>query len=312
MRRRHVLFGGTALAAAALVGCSGGPLYDASNAERDFPPIGSFAEVEGLRLHYWEQGDGPPVVLVHGASGNIRDWTFSIAPELAKSFRVIAIDRPGFGYSQRPSSLGWDPAVQARLMQGLTRQIGAERPVVVGHSWGGALAMSWALQFPEETAGVIPVSGVTMPYGGLSRVFRALGLDGILIEAYSNYVRRTAAEGGIDNFVSRAFRPQQPPEGYLAYVGPGLSLREATVVANQLDIQNLNVALRRMEPVYGTLTMPVEILHGTEDFISANRHAVPLSQKIPQARLTLLSGVGHMAHHIRTDALKAAIERVVA
>ena len=176
----------------------------------------------------------------------------------------------------------------------------------------GALAMSWALQYPDDTRGVVPVSGVTMPYGGLSRVFRALGLDGLIIEAYSNYVRRTAADGGIDSFISRAFRPQQPPEGYLAYVGPGLSLREATVVANQLDIQNLNVALRRMEPVYPSIEIPVEILHGTADFISPNRHAVPLSERIPTARLTLLDGVGHMAHHIRTDALKAAIERVVA
>ena len=312
MNRRAVLLASGAVIGAAAVGCSFGPLYDASNAEAEYPPIGSFVEVGGLRMHYWEAGEGQPVILVHGASGNIRDWTFAIAPELAKSYRVIAIDRPGFGYSQRPATRGWDPAVQARALQATARAIGAENPVVVGHSWGGALAMSWALQFPDETRGIVPVSGVTMPYGGLANVFRAIGLDGVIVEAYSNYVRRTAADGGIDRFVSRAFRPQDPPEGYLSYVGPPLSLREATVTANQLDIQNLNEALKRMRPDYPGIRMPVEILHGTDDFISPDRHAVPLSETIAQANLTLLPGVGHMAHHIRTDALKDAIARVVA
>ncbi|MEM7506352.1 MAG: alpha/beta hydrolase [Pseudomonadota bacterium] len=312
MRRRGLLLGSVAALGAVAVGCSFSPPFDASDAETQYPPIGKFVEADGLRMHYWEAGEGQPVILVHGASGNVRDWTFSIAPELAKSYRVIAIDRPGFGYSQRPAERGWDPAVQARALQATARAIGAENPIVLGHSWGGALAMSWALQYPDQTRGIIPVSGVTMPYGGLARVFRALGLDGVLVDAYTSYVRRTAADGGIERFVARAFRPLQPPQGYLDYVGAPLSLREATVRANSADIQNLNIALQRMRPDYDSIRMPVEIIHGADDFIDPRQHAVPLSTIIPQARLTMLPGVGHMAHHARIDALKGALARMVA
>lgn len=312
MRRRTMLIGGAAAIGAVSVGCSFNPPYDASDAETLYPPVGKFVEAGGLRMHYWEAGKGQPVILVHGASGNVRDWTFSIAPALARSYRVIAIDRPGFGYSERPAKRGWDPAVQARALQATARAIGAENPIVVGHSWGGALAMSWALQYPDQTRGIIPVSGVTMPYGGLAKVFRTLGLDGVLVDAYTSYVRRTAAEGGIERFVARAFRPMQPPQGYLDYVGAPLSLREATVRANSADIQNLNIALERMRPDYAGIRMPVEIIHGAEDFINPRQHAVPLSGIVPQAHLTLLPGVGHMAHHASIDALQAALARMVA
>ncbi|MEM6906082.1 MAG: alpha/beta hydrolase, partial [Pseudomonadota bacterium] len=179
MKRRTFLWSSAALmSAVGLVGCVGtGEPYDASNAEVLYPPIGKFVTVDGLKLHYWEAGEGPPLILIHGASGNVRDWTFSIAPELAKEFRVIAFDRPGFGFSDRQAEDGWDPGVQARAIQAGAQAIGAENPIVIGHSWGGAVAMSWALQFPEQTRGVIPISAVTMPYGGMSRVFRAIGLD---------------------------------------------------------------------------------------------------------------------------------------
>lgn len=312
MKRRTLLVGGTAALGVGAVGCSFGPHYDASNAEVSHPPIGKFVTADGIRLHYWEAGEGQPVILVHGASGNIRDWTFSIAPELAKSYRVIAIDRPGFGFSDRQADQGWDPAVQARALRGAAIALGAEQPIVVGHSWGGALAMAWALHYPGETRGVVPISGVTQPYGGLARVFRALGLDGVIVNAYTSYVRRTAADGGIDRFVERAFKPLQPPDGYVDYVGAPLSLREATVRANAEDIQNLNTALVRMKPQYASLRLPVEIIHGADDFIDADRHAIPLAEDIAQANLTLLPGVGHMAHHADLEAIKAALDRIVA
>ena len=143
-----------------LAGLSGGLLiysHDvARRAEADFPPLGSFVVVDGVRLHYLDSAPGDDerqaIVMVHGASGNLRDFAVSIFDELAQKYRVIAIDRPGHGYSERPSSDSVDaawvtPEIQARLIHGAMRQIGVEKPVILGHSWGGAVALAYALAF---------------------------------------------------------------------------------------------------------------------------------------------------------------------
>lgn len=316
MDRRSFLRGSTAAATlgTALGACSFSPHYDASNAEAEYPPIGNFVEVddghERLKLHYWEEGSGPPVVLVHGASVNLRDWTHSIAPRLAQNFRVIAFDRPGFGYSERPATRGWNPQVQARLMRAGLQQMRIEKPIIVGHSWGGALAMAWAVNYPDDIRGVVPVSAVTQPYDGVARVAAALGLDGLIVGAYFDYLRRTAADGGIEKFIDRVFRPKEPPRGYVDYIGAPLSLRAETVRANVDDIHHLNETLDLMNPLYPGLTMPIEIVHGAQDFISIRQHAIPLAQQTRNATLTVLPDVGHMAHHAAPEAIEAALHRI--
>lgn len=315
MRRRGFMLGSGALLAglgAGLGGCSTPVPFDEAEIRAAYPPIGRFTEAYGLRVHYWEAGEGVPVVLVHGASGNLRDWTFDIAPQLAAHFRVIAFDRPGFGYSDRPTIDGWDPAVQARILREAARTLGAERPVIVGHSWGGALALAWALDAPRDTLGVVPVSAVTMPYGGLATIMNATGLDGVIVSAYMDRMLSRAREGGIAEFIDRVFRPQRVPAGYVEHVGATLALRAHTLRANGEDLQNINVALRQMEPLYGKIPVPVEIVHGQADFIDWDDHAAPLAERIAHARLTLLPGVGHMAHHAAPHELRKAIERILA
>jgi len=309
MRRREFLAGGAATIA--LAGCSGDlKPFDDEVVEQAYPPIGEFVEVEGLPVHYWERGAGQPVILVHGASGNLRDWTFSIAGPLSERYRVIAFDRPGLGYSGRPAIDGWDPAVQARVLRKASAKLGAERPILVGHSWGGALVMAWALDAPDEVAGAIPVSGVTIPYGGVASIVSALGLDAWLVDAYSQHLLERAQEGGIMDFIARVFRPQRIPQGYTDYIGAPLALRADTLQANAEDLRFVNTALQRMAPQYADLRVPVEIIHGEADFIDWDDHAKPLAATLPNARLTLLSDVGHMAHHAAPGALSNAIGRL--
>lgn len=309
MRRRSFLLGSSALG---LAGCAAGkPGLSAGDSETRWPPEGRFIDADGLLIHAWEQGSGTPVILLHGASGNLRDWTFDLGPEIAKTMHAVAFDRPGLGYSERPAERSGDPAVQARILQAATRKMGIEKPILVGHSWGAALAMAWALSDPGNVRGVVSVSGAVMPWSERPMLAEMIGLDELLIGFYWDYLSANAAQGGIERFVNRIFRPQAPPEGYIAHVGGPLSLNPEAIEASKADIGTLNTALRRQAPDYGRVTVPVEIISGTADFIiNPERQPIPFSKVLPNSRLTLLDGVGHMAHHVAPGEVLAAVSRI--
>ena len=123
--------------------------------------------------------------------------------------------------------------------------MGVEKPIVVGHSWGAAVALAWALDAPDDVSGVVSVSGATMPWGTAVDVLDGLGVMRAGAEYYTSRLAARAEDGAIEAFVARAFVPQKPPEGYLAYVGAPLSLREMTMKANAQDLgQTQTVSVR--------------------------------------------------------------------
>lgn len=304
-RRDFLMLGG----ATALAGCGGGAVVDLAEIVDRWPPEGRIVEAMGLRIHAWERGEGQPVILLHGANGNLRDWTYALGPLIARDRHAIAFDRPGNGWSERPSQRGGDPAVQARILHAAARAMGVERPILVGHSWGAALAMAWALSFPDDVTGVVTVSGAVMPWGEQPMLAELIGLDRLLIGFYFDNLRSTP--GGVPGFVRRIFRPQVPPPGYIDYIGGQLALRPRTVAANIEDIATLNTALRRQAPAYGRLDIPVEIISGRADFIiEPERQPIPFAAALRRPQLTLLDGVGHMAHHAAPGELLAALDRI--
>jgi pimeloyl-ACP methyl ester carboxylesterase len=302
-RRRLLGMGGVAL----LGGCAGTETPDMAH-----PPVGGFATVDGLRVHYAEIGEGPAVVLIHGASGNLRDFTFSLTGRLAaEGFRAIALDRPGFGYTDRPPQGGEDPAVQARLLRAAVRSLGVERPVVVGHSYGGAVAMAWAVDAPEATAGVLSLAGATYPWGGDAGALYRLGASDLFGGAVLGLARLMVDPANPDPVLARIFRPDPVPRGYGEHVGVGLALRADTFRANARDLDALNDLLAAQAPRYRGLPVPVEAIHGQDDrTVWAEVHSEPLVRDVAQGRLTLLPGVGHMPHHADEDAVVAAVRRL--
>ncbi len=316
MRRRTFLTAtaglGTLLTAAACAGRVATPLDDAV-AERAYPPLGRIVEVDGLPVHTFEKGEGgPPVILLHGASVNLRDWSHSLMDRLARTNRVIAMDRPGFGYSERGPG-DWPPERQAAHLRAAAVALGAERPIVVGHSWGGAVALAWGLDFPDDVSGVIPVSGATMPWGGAATVFQTLGVGRLGVDYYQARLSREAENGSVEAFVARAFRPQVPPPGYVDYVGAPLSLRAKTLEANAQDLASLHLGLRRMAPRYPSMRVPVEVVHGELDWLlGVDQHVRDFAAQVPDVTVAVAPGVGHMAHHARPDLLEAAIARLSA
>ena len=307
MIRRLFLSGAGALLTGACAGLSEEEL------RRRWPPLGQIIDVDGLAVHYWEQGEGQPVVLIHGASGNLRDWTYHLAPRLAERYRVIAFDRPGFGYSARLPERGWDPAEQASHLARATTRIGAERPIVVGHSWGGALAMGWAVRHGADTRGIVTLAGATMPWGGKLAFYYSLADSDLTGGLFSRLVNAVVSQDRIAGFLTETFEPQPVPEGYADYIGGPLATRPSTFRHNARDITRLEGILKQQSLSYPQVQIPVEILHGTADTtVWPEIHAQGMHALLPSSRLTLMDGVGHMPHHADAEAVVAAIDRLAA
>lgn len=289
-----------------------------AQAEAAYPPSGQLVEVEGTQIHVRVKGSGPDLVLIHGASGSMRDYTFAMMDRLTDRYRVILVDRPGLGWSARPegsygdiwTTIAEPPALQARLLKAAVEQVGATQPILLGHSYGGAVALAWALDHPDDTAAVVLLGAASNPWPGslgpLYQINSSLLGSTIVIPLITAF----APPRRIADTVESIFAPQAMPEGYLDHFGPEMTLRRPTMRANAQQVNSLRPYVEQMALRYPGLDLPVEILHGTEDTIVPMRvHSEPLARLLPNATLTRLEGVGHMPHHAAPDAVEAAIDR---
>ncbi|MCV3270946.1 alpha/beta fold hydrolase [Roseobacter sinensis] len=283
-----------------------------------YPPTGQLIADKAREVHAQVMGEGPDLVLIHGASGSLREFTFALAERLKDRYRVILLDRPGLGWTDRASyrfegvlnRAAESPAVQAEMLQAAADALDVKNPIVLGHSFGGAVAMAWALSRPEDTAAVVMVSGVSQPWPGeLDWQYRIMdtALGDLLIPPL---VSAFTPERVIRSNVEAIFAPQSMPDGYLEHIGPRLALRRQTFRANAQQVNRLRPHVVDMSSRYPDLKMPIEILHGTADEIVPLRiHSEPLAQQVPGAVLTRLEGVGHMPQHVVPDEVEAAIDR---
>ncbi|MBK5934620.1 pimeloyl-ACP methyl ester carboxylesterase [Rhodovulum imhoffii] len=275
-----------------------------------YPPEGTLLHIGGTQVHAVTRGAGPDLILLHGAGGNSRDFTFDLMGRLTSGFRVTAFDRPGHGHTDTLHPNGESPFEQAMVLEAAAVRLGLGRTVLVGHSFGGAVALAWALGNPTRVAAVVSLAGAAMPWpGGLgpyytiasSRIGGALLIPLISAFAPGILARRT---------IETIFAPDPVPDGYIDHIGIALSLRPESLRANTRQVNGLKPHIRRMAARYDTLKMPIEILHGTADVIVPIQiHARPFAAQIPQASLTELPGIGHMPHHARPEAALEAIHR---
>ena len=286
-----------------------------------YPPSGQLIAHGSRRIHAQVMGDGPDLVLIHGASGSLREFTFDLAHKLKDRYRVILLDRPGLGWTDRVSPrfegplnrAAESPAEQAEMLQVAADALEVQNPIILGHSFGGAVALAWALSRPEEPAAVVMVAGVSQPWPGkLDLQYRMMDtLPGNLLAP--PLIAAFTPQALIHDSVESIFAPQQMPDGYLEHIGPDLALRRQTFRANAQQVNALRPHVVEMSKHYPDLKMPVEILHGTADTIVPMAiHSEPLARQIPGAVLTRLEGVGHMPQHAAPDAVEAAIDRAAA
>ena len=264
-----------------------------------------------MHVHVSGPEGAPAVVLLHGASGNGRDYTFDLAGRLAPRYRVAAFDRPGLGHTPALHARGESPEEQAVLLDAAAEALGLGRAVIVGHSYGGAVAMAWALARPARCAGIVSLAGATMPWPGGLGPWYAIASSALGGATVVPLVSRLATPSVIRRAIAAVFEPQAPPPGYAAHIGVGLTLRPATLRANARQLNVLKPHIRAMAARYPALDLPVEVVHGARDtIVPVQIHGARMAERIAGARLTLLDGVGHMPHHADPAAAVAAIDRV--
>jgi pimeloyl-ACP methyl ester carboxylesterase len=286
----------------------------ARRAERRHPPLGRMIQAGGARLHMVEfgHGEGAPVVLLHGNGSMVEDFLTSPLPALlARERRVVLFDRPGCGHSERPRGQPWTPEKQAEVLITAFRQLGLERPIVLGHSWGTLVALAMALEHPEMVGGLVLTSGYYFPTPRTDvPLFGPTGIPligDVLRYTFSPLLGRLLAP----KMVRKLFAPRQVPERFRAGFPLEMSLRPKQLRATGEDSLAMVPWAASAAPRYGKLRLPVAILNGEEDrIVDPARQAERLRDAIPGSTLELLPGIGHMLHHAAPERVTAAVRRV--
>ena len=305
---------GRALAAGAIaaVAAAGFNIFKARQAENDNPPKGRFVEVGGVRLHYVDRGQGTPVVLIHGVGALVEDWGSSgVLDQLAERHRVIAFDRPGYGYSERPRTTVWTAERQAKAIAGALRRIGVGPATVVGHSWGTLVAAALGLNHRERVSSVVLIGGPLYPDLRPDVLLAAQPAIPVIGDAMRFTATPLVSRMAWKQLVKKIFAPA-PVSPSFAGFPKEMAMRPGHLRAAAADSGLMIPSARAMVDRYPTLDMPVEVIHGDGDQIVPFSHAERLVRDLPNARLTRVEGVGHMVHHSRPATVVERIERVAA
>jgi pimeloyl-ACP methyl ester carboxylesterase len=283
----------------------------AAQIRRRFPPLGQTVLVAGRRVHALTLGQGRDLVLIHGASGQVRDL-LPLMQRLAPSFRVTAFDRPGMGHSQSLGAKGVSPADQARHLAAAAAALGITRPIVLGQSYGGAVALAWGLEVAGDQAAsaLVLVSAAAMPWPGkLDWSYRLTetALGRLLLLPWATAL---ITDARLQAMMPGLFAPDPAPPDYATHTGAALALPYGHLADNARQVNALYTHVVAMQHHYASLTIPVEVIHGDADpIVPAAIHAEPVSRLIPGAVLTLLPGAGHMPHHSQPESVAAAVLR---
>ncbi|TJV45161.1 MAG: alpha/beta fold hydrolase [Mesorhizobium sp.] len=289
-------------------------LWIAAKAERLVPPVGKFIEIDGNRIHYVDVGDGQPIVFLHGLGAQLHHFRHTLFAHFGPGYRLIALDRPGSGYSVRARGATGRLPEQAELVRRFIETLGLEKPLVVGHSLGGAIALTLAVEHPEALSGIALLAPLTHMQAGMREKSGLLNIPSPLrrwIMAYTvaiptslRYARPTM------EFI---FAPQAFPADYMVDGGGWLGLRPAHFQATSADVVAIERDLGRIEQRYGEIAMPAGILFGTADrVIDIGIHGEPMQGKIEGLDFEPVDGVGHMPQFVEPERVAAFIQRMAA
>jgi pimeloyl-ACP methyl ester carboxylesterase len=283
----------------------------AAEAERQVPASGKFVDVDGNRIHYVEKGEGPPILFIHGLGAQLHQFRHTLFEKL-DGHRLIALDRPGSGYSVRAKGATARLPEQAQVIRRFIEVLGLEKPLLVGHSLGGLVALTVALEYPGAISGIVLLAPLTRYQDTLPPEFRPLYIRSPLrrwlrahtvgVPASLKYAPQTLA------FI---FSPQEPHPDYPVEGGGWSGLRPSHYYATVSDFTAIEHDLPALEKRYGEIRMPAGIMFGTADrLLDYERHGLGMEGVIAGLEIEILNGIGHMPHYAVTDRVAAFIRRI--
>jgi pimeloyl-ACP methyl ester carboxylesterase len=273
--------------------------------------------VTGGRLHVLELGntaDPVPVVLLHGASGNLQDMRLALGDRLAVKHRVILIDRPGHGWSDRPGGdADATPARQAALVAEVLDRLAVDRAIVVGHSFAGAIVTAFALAYPQRVAGLALLAPATHPWPSGIAWFYTVASMPIVGPLFARTIVFPFAYPFLDRLTATVFAPQPMPDDYPRLAAIPLLFRPSEFVANARDVAGLLESVKVQSLRYGEITAQTVIITGDRDtIVSPQIHSAALARTLPHAKLIVLPGVGHAVQHVAADLIVEEIDKLSA
>jgi len=251
----------------------------------------------------------PPIVFIHGASANLYDPMFSFREKLEGRADLLFVDRPGHGRSDRGGPQNAFPDGQADAIATLMKKRGIRQAIIVSHSFGGAVAASFALNHPDMVAGLVFLSPAVYPWpGGIAWYYSAatVPLTGPL---FSTLVAPPAGLAMVDSATRSVFAPNRRPDGYISKAKTLLALRPKEFHDNATDVANLLEWTKKASPRYRKITAPTIIVTGdTDSVVSPTIHSAHLARDIRGSRLLVIRNMGHKSDYVAADLAVAAIE----
>src|SRR5882672_6040748 len=284
--------------------------------QRAYPAQGKMIEVTGATLHVVDIGPrdaaGPPIVMIHGASSNLEVMRRPLGDMLASRHRVLLVDRPGHGWSTRARNEDSTPAIQGRMIDEALGKLGVNSAIFVVHSWAGALAALMALDYPRRVAGLVMLAPVAYPWpGGVGQYNKIIAMPVIgplLAYTITLPLGYFLAEPGARG----VFLPQVMPDGFVKNTATPLLLRPREFLANARDLATLKAAVKEQAPRYANIKAPTVVIAGDVDkTVSTSIHSRPLAAVVPNAKLIVLPGVGHMVQNAAPDLVISEIEAMI-
>lgn len=252
---------------------------------------GQFIETaDGWRIHYTVQGEGSPVVLIHGFLDSHRTWRYN-KDALAQKHRVYAIDVLGFGSSQRVRAPIYTLKQQSRFLHEFFESQNINRADVIGHSMGGALALQFAYDFPASVHQVVLIAPATYLYRRLPRY------------GFKRVPRRVSR--GVLGIYEKIQGDTGNPLRY-AYGDPSRVTDDARNIRTRMmrvrGQHDALISMSRCSPEadvpesLAQVTVPTLIIWGTKDRVVPVSDAARHIKDMPHARLEMIETAGHLPH----------------
>ena len=282
--------------------------------ESRYPPVGARVDIGGGLIHALDRAaegeERGVVLLVHGASGNASDLFVALSARLsAAGFRVLSMDRPGHGWSDRIGGRdGRSPVVQAAALRGAAERLGVAEAIVAVHSLGGLAGLAMAIEEPDFVRALVLIAPVSHPWPGGVAWYYTLGAHRWLGPPFRRLLTLPAGLLTMRTAVAGVFAPNPVPSGFVEATRLPLVLRPLHFRANCEDVAHAEAAVAALLPRYPAIRAPTEIVTGDLDgVVYAHLHSAGSARDISAARLTTLSGVGHSPHHVAPETVVGLI-----